>query len=219
MIRGSDVTVVIPTIPGREKFLRRAIDSVNAQLIGPGDVVIAYDKDRRGAHVTRNGALKLVKTSWVAWLDDDDELLPNHIKVLVRGANKSDADMVFTYAEFRGGEDPLAVVRANGSVIPQPINVPWDSESRYSLRHFGNFIPVTYMVKTAAVRDVGGFPAPYTFDARNSRDCEDYGLLLRLLDAGYAFHHVCGVRTWVYNFHDSNTGGRGVDRMHELEES
>ena len=42
-------------------------------------------------------------------------------------------------------------------------------------------------------------------------------VLLRLLDAGYKFHHVCGVRTWRYHFHDANIGGRGIDRMHELE--
>ena len=216
MIRGSDVTVVIPTIAGREELLKRALDSVAAQQVKPLDVIVVEDKNRRGAHVARNMALKTVTTEWTAWLDDDDELLPNHIRVLVRGANKSRADMVFTYAEFVGGRDPLAVVRAGG-ISAEPINVPWNREAEISLREYGNFIPVTYMVKTAAVRAVGGFPAPYTFDAKNSRDCEDYGLLLKLLDAGFTFHHICGVRTWRYFFHDANTGGRGTDRMHELE--
>lgn len=215
MIRGSDVTVLIPTIAGRDELLKRALNSVDAQLVQPGDVVIEYDRHRVGAHWARNEALKRVKTSWVAFLDDDDELLPNHIKVLVRGANKSKADMVFTYAEFVGGRDPLAIVRAGG-ISAEPINIPWNIESEMSLRAYGNFIPVTYMVKTEAVRAVGGFPVPYSFDAKNSRDCEDYGLLLKLLDAGYKFHHVCGVRTWVYNFHSFNTGGRGADRLHEL---
>lgn len=216
MIRGSDVTVVIPTIEGRSELLARALASVHRQATPPGDFVVQYDRERHGAHWARNEALERVKTEWVAWLDDDDELLPNHIRVLVRGANKSRADMVFSYAEFVGGRDPLAVVRAGG-ISAEPIGIPWNRESEYSLREYGNFIPITYMVKTDAVRAVGGFPAPYTFDAKNSRDCEDYGLLLKLLDAGYKFHHVCGVRTWVYNFHDSNTGGRGADRLHELE--
>jgi hypothetical protein len=134
----------------------------------------------------------------------------------VRGANKSHADLIFTYAEFVGGRDPLAVMRGDGVIVPEPINFPWNADAERSLRVHGNFIPVTYMVKTEAVRAVGGFPAPYTFDARYSNDCEDYGLLLRLLDAGYKFHHICGVRTWRYNFWDGNLGGRGVDRLHEL---
>ena len=216
MIRGTDVTVVIPTIPGREELLRRAVASAQSQSIPVHVILVVNDRDRYGAHWARNTALEQVVTPWVAWLDDDDELLSNHIKVLVRGANKSGADMVFSYAEFVGGRDPLAVMRGDGVIIPEPINFPWNADAERSLRVHGNFIPVTYMVKTDAVRAVGGFPAPYSFDARYSNDCEDYGLLLRMLDAGYKFHHVCGVRTWRYNFHEENTGGRGADRLHEL---
>jgi glycosyltransferase involved in cell wall biosynthesis len=215
VIRGSDVTVVIPTIPGRGVLLDRALRSVRAQQMEPGDVVIEVDKDRHGADWARNEAIKRVRTAWIAFLDDDDEFKPNHIKVLVRGANKSHADLIFTYAEFVGGRDPLACIH-HGQLVAEPLNVPWTDEQAYWIRIHGNFIPVTYMVRTEAVRDVGGFPAPYSFQAMNSRDCEDYGLLLRLLDAGYKFHHVTGVRTWIYNFHDANTGGRGADRLHEL---
>jgi glycosyltransferase involved in cell wall biosynthesis len=219
VIRGSDVTVVIPTIPGREDLLHRAKVSVSNQKVRPGGIIVQSDDARHGAHWARNVALDKVTTDWVAWLDDDDEFLPNHIQVLVRGANKSNADMVFSYAEFVGGRDPLAVMRGDGVIVPEPINFPWNDDAQRSLRVHGNFIPVTYMVKTHAVRAVGGFPAPYSFDARYSNDCEDYGLLLRLLDAGCSFHHVCGVRTWRYHFHPANTGGRGVDRMHELDPS
>jgi len=235
--RGADVSVVIPTIPGREDLLIRAIDSVKAQIKPPGAVILENDIDRHGAHWARNSALQRVDTHWVAWLADDDEFLPNHLMVLLRGAHRAQIqgvppDMVFTYAEFVGGRDPLGCVRSsreyatanvpalpsgNKWIIPEPINVPWDAESRHSLRTFGNFIPVTYMVRTQLVRDVGGFPAPYSFEAAFSGDCEDYGLLLRMLDAGARFHHVPGVRTWRYHYHDTNTGGRGADRLHELE--
>jgi hypothetical protein len=152
----------------------------------------------------------------VAWPDDDDELKPNHIKVLVRAANKSGADLVFSYAEFVGGRDPLACLDDNRKLVPEPIDVPFGPIQEHSLRTHGNFIPVTYMVKTEFVRRVGGFPEPYSFEAKNSGDCEDYGLLLRLLDAGAKFYHACGVRTWVYHYHEGNLGGRGVNRMHEL---
>lgn len=217
MIRGDDVTVVVPTIPGRDALLRRALESVAAQTVPPFDTIVLNDVERRGAHVARNEALKLVQTDWVAWLDDDDEFLPNHLKVLVRGANKSKADLIFSYAEFVNGRDPLACMQ-HGKLVPEPLNVPFGPEQEYWMRIHGNFIPVTYLVRADAVRKVGGFPAPYSFQAMNSRDCEDFGLILALLDAGYKFHHVCGVRTWRYHFHETNTGGRGADRMHELDQ-
>lgn len=217
MIKGSDVTVVVPTIIGREDMVARALQSISAQQVKPGAVVVRCDIDRRGAAWCRNAAIELVKTDWIAFLDDDDELLPNHIKVLVRGANSSNADMVFSYARFEGGRDPLACIYGGVRLIPEPINVPWDSRAELSLRRYGNFIPVTYMVKTDIVRQVGGFPEPYSMpEVTTSGECEDYLLLLKLLDAGAKFHHVCGVRTWIYRFHDLNTGGRGADRMHEL---
>ena len=218
MIRGSDVTVVIPTIAGREEFLHRALISVTQQQVAPKTIVVVRDEDRRGAYWARNKALTQVDTEWIAWLDDDDEFLPNHIKVLVRGANKSGADMVYSYAEFIGGQDPLACF-VDGKLIASPINVPWGNEGEYTMRVGGNFIPITYLVRTAAVRAVGGFPNAYEFESRYSNDCEDFGLLLRLIDAGYKFYHVCGVRTWRYYYHDSNLGGRGEDRLHEMDEA
>lgn len=208
MIRGSDVTVVIPTIPGREALLARALMTVKQQDVQPGAVHVQLDTAREGAATTRNKAIEQVTTSHIAWLDDDDELMHNHLKVLVRGANSSGADMVYSYARFVGGRDPLACVH-KGQLVAEPIDVPWDSEARMSLTRYGNFIPVTYLVRTDLVRRVGGFPQPNTFHATYSGDCEDYGLLLRLLDAGATFHHVTGVRTWRYFFHDKNTGGRG----------
>lgn len=212
MLKSSDVTVVIPTIPGREDLLRRAVKSISDQQAHPGNVIAQLDLDRHGAHWARNEALKLVETPWVAWLDDDDILLPNHLRVLVRGANRApDADLVFTYPEFVGGRDPLAVW-IDGQVVPEPINVPWDYRCELSMRKHGNFIPVTHMVKTDLVRSVGGFPEPNSMPEvhNGSQDCEDALLLIKLLDVGAKFHHVCGVRTWVYNFHSENTGGKGV---------
>lgn len=203
----SDVTVVVPTIPGRDALLHRALESVRAQTARASAYVL-YDLDRDGAHVTRNRALDYIDTEWICWLDDDDELLPDHVQTMLDGANESGADLIYTYAEFVGDRDPLAV-KISETLIPEPVNVPWTADTERSLREFGNFIPVTNMVRVSAMRAVGGFPAPGSFGDYTSGDCEDYGLLLRLLDAGFTFHHVTGVRTWRYHFHGANTGGRG----------
>jgi GT2 family glycosyltransferase len=233
-LRGSDVTIVIPTIRGREDMLARAIRSVGTQIVKPADVIIEVDDKRAGAAATRNAAMERVHTELVAWLDDDDELLPNHVKVLTRamnhqGGGMTGPDMVYSYAEFVGGRDPLACCR-HGNLVAEPLDVPWGPEARAHLDsrsgvtcphcgyERGNFIPITYMVRADLVRQVGGFPEPYSMpEVGKSGDCEDYLLLLRLLDAGARFFHV-PARTWRYHFHGANTGGRGADRLHELEQ-
>lgn len=217
MIRGTDVTVCIPTVAGREQLLERALHSVATQQLLPARVIVQLDVDRQGAATTRNKALALVDTEWTAWLDDDDELLANHLRVLVRGANRSGADLVYSYAEFVDGPDPLAGPNAAGEWTPNPINCPHTSHSDLWLRTNGNFIPCCYIARTSIMRQVGGFPEPWSMpDVRHSADCEDYLMLINMLRVGARFHHVVGVRTWRYHYHDGNLGGRGVNRLHEL---
>lgn len=217
----NDVTVVIPTIPGREGnggLLERALRSVELQTFTPR-IVIAADAERRGAAWARNEGLRQVTTRYVAWLDDDDELLPRHVEKLRRAIRRSGADMVYSYPEFVGSRDPLAT-SVNGQLV-LPLGVPFGFEQEWHLRHRGNFIPVTYMVKTDLVRRVGGFPEPGAPDAPPvqtaagvSADCEDYLLLLRMLDVGAKFVHLPEV-TWRYHVHGANTGGRNAARAAE----
>ena len=205
-VNSADVTVIIPTIPERRELLARAYASVLAQSLPPAATFIIDDVNREGAATTRNKALDRVLTRWVAWLDDDDEFLPSHIEALVRDIRRSRVGMVYSYAQFVGGRDPLAT-SVDGKLV-LPFGVPFGVEQRRHLREVGNFIPVTWLAETSLVKRVGGFPQPGTFTAVASGDCEDYGLLLRMLDAGADFHHVPEV-TWRYHFHGANTGGRG----------
>lgn len=222
MITGSDVTVIIPTIPGRELLYERASASVATQTVAPYCVIAQIDINRRGAAWCRNEALTKVETPFISWLDDDDTFLPDHIESLVDGQNKSGADLVFTYAEFIGGRDPLACCQ-DGVLVAEPINVPFGPQQRDHLDsrqsplcpwcgcHRGGFIPITHLVRTNLVREVGGFPEPNSMpEVLVSEDCEDYLLILQMLDAGGEFHHVLGRRTWQYHIHGANTAGRGV---------
>lgn len=135
------ITVVIPTLPGREDLLARAIRSVAAQTRQPDHIIIELDEDRCGEHLPRNRGLAKVDTEYVAWLDDDDEFLPRHLELLLLAARHSGADLVHSDYQIIGGGD-----------------------------HRPTFIQVTNLAKTAAVRKVGGFPQPYsdTFPYRYS---------------------------------------------------
>lgn len=202
-VRGSDITVCIPTIPGREEMLTNALKSVAEQALQPADIVVVNDKEKRGAYAARNEAIDRVKTDWIAFLDDDDLFLPNHLEVLAREASRGDADLVYTYMIVDGGRDPLAVT-VNMQWL-SPFGVTFGQEQERHLRTFGNFIPITYLVKTEFCKRVGGFPP-----AESHQRPEDHLFLIKLLDAGARFNHVAR-RTWIYKIHSSNTGGGLTD--------
>lgn len=172
------ITVVIPTIAGRETLLERALASVEAQSI-PCQVVVELDSNRPGPAATRNRALAKVDTEWVAFLDDDDEFLPNHLRACLRHAVLAGADVVYPYFDI-DGVDHIGC-----------FGLPFDP----TLLRRRNFIPVTVLVRTELVRSVGGFvdhPDEY------GQPCEDWGLWLRLLDAGACFSHL-PQRTWLWH--------------------
>jgi glycosyltransferase involved in cell wall biosynthesis len=201
-----DVTVVIPTISGREDLLARARRSVEAQTLPPHEVIIVADRDGKGAWWARNAGAARVTTTWLAWLDDDDELGERHLEVLLAAAERSGVDLVYSCMEVVGtmpdgrpARNPLAVAHQGRWVLP--CGIPFGPEQEHHLRFAGNFIPVTYLVRAELVRKVGGMPP-----SGGPKKEEDYQLLLRLLDAGARFLHVPEV-TWRYHIHDRNTGG------------
>jgi glycosyltransferase involved in cell wall biosynthesis len=184
------VTVLIPTIPPRDAMLQRALASVRAQTRQPDDVVVWVDNDGVGAAAARNTALEFVDTEFVAFLDDDDELLPNHLADLLATQEQTGADLVFP--NYRG---------ANEGMFADWLERDFD-ETSAAVLHGANFIPITILARTDAVKAVGGFAAV------PGRVCaeEDWGCWVRLLDAGYTFARHDGV-TWQWNGHYAHTSG------------
>lgn len=206
-----DVTVVIPTHDGASPWLTEAFASAVGQSHTPEAVVVQLDRARRGAAWARNEALKSVRTHWVAFLDSDDYLYPQHLQVLLDAAEYSGADLVYPYFDT-DGPDVLAT-REYGQVV-NPFGVAFGHEQEQWLRQRGGFIPVTHLCRVDRIKRAGGFPAQGRFkvpEGNVSGDCEDYGLLIALLDRGARFVHV-PERTWFYRQHGGNTGGRAAGR-------
>lgn len=182
-----DITVLIPTIPGRRDLLDRAVLSAQRQTYPPARILLQLDQDREGAAATRNKALQQVDTEWVAFLDDDDVLYPEHLKKMARCARLTGADVVYPGYDCTG-EDPVGC-----------FGLPFDGE----LLQHRNFIPVTTLCRTQAVLDAGGFrPHP----DEHGDPCEDWGLWLAMAERDAAFVHL-PVRTWRWN--PGGTKGRG----------
>lgn len=198
------IAVVIATIPGRERLLAEAVDSVLAQHRAPDQLVVEADPDRTGAAATRNRALGRVECDLVAWLDDDDLLHRNHLGALERALG--DADLVYPRPRMMGGADPTAVcVRG---VWSKPWGLEWGPSLEWHLRHRGSFIPITHLARTETVRRAGGFPEGRVLpDGRYSGEDERY--LIAMLDAGARFTHLNAV-TWTWRVWDGHTAGKGA---------
>lgn len=183
------VTAVVPTIPPRARMLRRALESVQNQEIAPEAIAISMDTEHLGAAENRNQALDMVTTPWVAFLDDDDEWLPGHLRELTQLAEVSGADLVYPWFTVPYGFDPLA--RFEGKAF----RGEWLDEQ--------NMIPITVLARTALLRELGGF----TPKGPPHNPCEDWGLWLKVRDAGGKIVHL-PKRTWLWHWHPGNTSGR-----------
>lgn len=198
MDRRVTVTVGIPTIPPRGGLLMRALNSVWNQTRQPDEVFVEMDEHWTGPCETRNRILDRVTTDYVAWLDDDDELHPNHLDVLLRTAVSEDADLVYPWFTREDAIDPFETLMRR-----QLCGAPFDDSLRDYVLTTNNFIPITTLIRTSKLKEVGGFPL------RNSDDWphpanEDWGCWIRLLRAGARFVHA-PYRTWHWHRH-------GIDR-------
>lgn len=181
-----DITVVVPTIPIRAKMLRRALWSVFTQTVVPAAVIVETDLHREGSAVVRTRGLNKVTTEYTAFLDDDDQFLPEHLELLMQTAVGTRADVVYPWPTVVGGTDPC----------PDRFGQPFDPD----MMRRRSYIPVTSLVRTKMAQDCGGFRIP---------DCsphDDHGFYLAMLDAGAKFVHL-PLRTWVWNHHGYGTPG------------
>lgn len=181
------VCVAIPSIPTRTDKLNRALASVMAQNYPIDQISVSIDNERMGAGPNRNRAAFAAETEWVAFLDDDDEMDPIHIRTCVEHAERTGADLVFPWHRVvRYGEPHLDLLGHRG--------IEDDKIVEKLDKH--NFIPVTVLVRTELLKSVGGFPDTNTeewpFD-----DAEDWGCWKRLIKAGAKFSHVNEI-TWTW---------------------
>lgn len=185
------ITVAIPSHPARvtNGMLSRSLDSVHRQDHPAAAVALALDHQRAGAAVTRQLALDMVRTEWVAFLDSDDEFMPHHLGTLMRGAEESGADYVFGWFTCVGGSDPF----------PQHFGKVWDS---VNVRQ----TTMTVLVRTELAQEVGFMAAPGGAEIGGQRWGEDYTFTLGCNERG-KIHHV-PERTWFYHHHGKNSSGQ-----------
>lgn len=181
------ITVVIPSIPPRSQLLQRAVASVFQQTLPARAISVAIDTERRGAWHTRSRALAAVNTEWTAFLDDDDEFMPDHLNLLHTTAVNHDADMAYSWFHtVPRGRDPFPDWFAAA---------PWDPELP---RH----TTITMLVRTRLAQRIG-FTPPAEGDPYGN---EDWRFILELNRQGKIVN--AGQRTWLWHHDSANTSGR-----------
>jgi hypothetical protein len=190
-----DVTVVIPTIPPRADSLTRAVSSVTSQTRPAAALAVAVDTAGVGAPATRQRALEMVRTPWVAFLDDDDYLLPEHLQTLTDAAVRTGADYVFSwfYKQFPG-QPPTDVDDTLGH-----FGRPFDPASPHQTT-------VTTLVRTEVAVEARCDQVPEGL-VEGQRAGEDWLFTLACVALGARIVHV-PVRTWVWVQHHAHTSGR-----------
>ena len=169
-------------------LLHRALPSVFNQTRRAEAVAISVDRKRSGAWENRNSALSMVSTKWVAFLDDDDELLPNHLEHLLDLAESNNADVAWGWFEVVGGTDPF----------PQHRGRQWDIADPH-------IFPITALVNADLVREANakfcGDP-----DGTGNWGVQDLPFWAALWNAGGKFIGS-DVITWRWHHHGANTSG------------
>jgi hypothetical protein len=238
------ITVVIPTIPPREALLRRALDSVAGatarieQEMGvPVSSIVVQDLARNGAAKTRHQGLLAVETEWVAFLDDDDVMHPDHLVQLYGAALEFGADYLWSRFQIIKEDhvwstcpgdglcpNPLSWhhratgaqyehLRPRTEVIQGPVFLgdkafsQWDDNDPCQTT-------ITTLVRTELARAADGFAQfeddGSTVDGNRRGEDHEFTLRCRKMAPGpTAFRHVPRV-TWDWYHHSSNTSGMPV---------
>lgn len=188
MILNSDsISVAMASIPPRVgTTLPRALKSIQKQSLLPDAVYISYDVKKEGAPATRQRALEAVKTPWVAFLDDDDEMHPWHLNDLMKAAKEQEADFVYSWFDSPCGFDPFPLNR----------NKPWNPDDPVETT-------ITVLVRTELAQTVG-------FDTLKDYPHgtgEDRRLALGVRDLGGKIYHLVQ-NTWMWHNCGGNTSGR-----------
>lgn len=189
-MKQAGIGIVIP-VYNRERELRRTFDSVVAQTYRPIHVVLvdngstdgslalcrelkgAYETDdfritvveeaKRGPSAARNRGLACVTEEFVAFLDSDDEYIPESVSLYMQAFESNPS------ADIAG-----CTIR----LIPEQ-GKPYSAKAVFSNRvephlFHSTLGTVRYAVRTTVLRAVGGWPEDYM-------RWEDWGLGIKLL--------------------------------------
>jgi glycosyltransferase involved in cell wall biosynthesis len=195
-IKFADVTVCTATIPTRVELLKRAVESVENQTLKVKNHSIQLDDKKEGHALVLDNLIVNAKTKYVAILDDDDELLPNHIELLYNKIIETDADLVYPHFKYSSLPDGGHLEKFRGK--------PWDNNAPHQ-------VPITWIAKRDVILEVGGFSQGFDIfsmevDNEGNRIGQDFHLIKKLAAANKYITNIPDV-TWIYHVGHPSTQG------------
>ena len=181
------ITVVMASIPPRGVLRNAALASVASQTLQPAAVSIAIDVEKQGAPATRDRALRAAQTPWVAFLDDDDAFMPQHLEHLYAHAMETDADFVYSWFTVIGGTDPFP---------PGHYLNPFNPEDPVETT-------ITTLMRTELAQEIGFQKLERGEDTNTG---EDFRMVLECVARGAKISHLVE-RTWYWRHGSHNTSG------------
>ncbi len=213
------VAVIIPSFNRRE-LLRRALNSVLAQTVQADEVCVVDDgstdqttetlsrlypdvrfvvQENKGVSAARNLGVKNTSARWIAFLDSDDEWLPQKLERQLSVIEEQDAACLVHCDEIwiRNGRrvNPMNKHRkAGGDIFSQCLRLCAVS-------------PSAALIDRALFNELGGFD-------ESLPACEDYDLWLRVCSQ-YDVHYVDEPLLRKYGGHDDQLSRKhwGMDRF------
>ena len=177
------ISVIIPT-RYRPQLVQRAIDSVFSQTCGDFEIIVVVDgpdsetvaalgaaHDERitvlalehnvGLAEARNVGARSAQGKWVAFLDDDDEWLPEKLERQLEAATHLAGDYVFVASRF------IEKTQSMERVMPETLPIPGQHFSEYIYCEGGYLQPSTFFASTILLLDV-----PFTAGLRHIEDTD-----------------------------------------------
>jgi len=192
----SDISVIIPFY-NRETYIDEAVQSVLAQTLKPLEIIIVNDcskeSSRRyldryadvckivdlpknvGLAGCRNAGIAVARGKFIALLDDDDIWLPKKLEVQYR--------YILEHPECAGVHSAVWLILSSWPDCQWKKFEPGPMPLSQALTHGQWVVPSTLMIRTEAMRALGGFDRWY-------RESEDRDFLIRCCAAGY---HMEGI--------------------------
>ncbi len=207
-----DVSVIIAVYNGGGT-LRRAIDSVLAQTVLPGEVIVVDDgstddtaavaasygepvrlirQPNRGVSAARNTGVEQARGEWIAFLDADDYYYPRRLELTAELIGKhSEVDFVtadFDYINEEGS--PMRRSMSSTALGRRLLERAGEGFVLMGREHFGDFIEDhfgdthTLTMRRETFMELGGYCGEFAV-------CEDVHLLVRLCSVSRLAGVIC----------------------------
>lgn len=199
------ISAIIPAHPTRMRngMYDRAIRSTCYQTLPPDAIHTAIDLEGQGAPPTRDRALRAATTDWVAFLDSDDMWLQQHLEHLLRHAQETGADFVYSWYELLTNDGtPQGKLWGDKDPIFPPGHFlnPFDPENIIETT-------ITVLVRNDLAQEIGFKPADESGGTNpGANSGEDRRFTREAVRLGANIQHLVE-RTWIWHHHGQNTSG------------